>query len=1031
MAQQVSYEKKYFAAEGDNGGALDADSAAFAVMPNSWVNMQFCRVGSTDKGSTGTLESLGGTIPVSQKSNFYIEIGSVSDIVGRRIITFWQHILTPGLDRITVYNFDDTTFYTALLSNQVTGGLNFNKSFPIHSAEIVGDLVYWTDDNQQPKCLNFMAALKLNNPTFPTTVIPYVVPIEFEVPYLIRKPPAFAILASKATLPSISINDVADFAGSFAARYLFRDGQTSVLSPISKFINYNADADTLNVVRVVMDMQDHINQDVQQVDFCVRYGNSGNFFVIRSWNKRVPIQAQQIADHNAGIAGLNYLFFNDKIGIALNTAYSYKPFDSVPFKSRCLSAALSRLFLGYNLSSYDTPISTSLTVAPQYTTTLPYQNPIFKSGSQYKVGVIFRDRFKRVLGNVVTNDNLRFKINNRDFNYNTYCRSVVFSLAVGAQPTEIPADASYWEIVITKNLTTRFFIESRAAGMKYAMRDAATGTITYQDTYTQAAYGVAVDVSLLYSEGMGYLFDPSSSDIMRLYINGVATVYSLSVIAQDANYVIVKNTDLGSFVTQPEVVYEIYTPYLEVGDDPFYTYGITGVINNAGTASRAYGVGLLEFSGDVYLYGRFSPNGSYKAENMAITTKYWKQWLGNWGEVNIQLNSTQVRKRTAVQWSNVIVEGTETNGLNSFDALDEKILPLDLGTLQKLQLTSKVQEQGSVMLAIGEQSTASLYLGEVQVVSADTNAFLASAPNVIGTVNVLKGDFGTTMPTSVTEYRGNVSWLDINNGRVIQYSSNGLFPISNYKLTRFWKNWCEKFLSLTAAQIEALGGRPFIFSIVDPYHDELLFSLPKLSNTPPKGYLPDYPSIVYPFDILDYQEKVMVYDLKESRWLRGDPFYPEGFATIQNQLYSFNQGQVWMHNQYDNQCKIYNTQYQPSVMCISNTAPTKPKVYHNTAIESNLCPTFMYFYNDYPIQQASDLVDFSFRNVEGNYCANILRNKLVPTAIGYNTNGLLTAEPMRNVAMFIWTQWTVSGSNVLELKFLNIGFIPSLGNTTL
>ncbi|MCL5460230.1 hypothetical protein M3M33_16455, partial [Loigolactobacillus coryniformis] len=80
-----------------------------------------------------------------------------------------------------------------------------------------------------------------------------------------------------------------------------------------------------------------------------------------------------------------------------------------------------------------------------------------------------------------------------------------------------------------------------------------------------------------------------------------------------------------------------------------------------------------------------------------------------------------------------------------------------------------------------------LYLGEVQLVGSDKNAYLASSPNVIGTVNILKGNFGTVNPESVTEYRGNVYWLDANNGRYIQYSSNGLFPISNYKMTRFWK----------------------------------------------------------------------------------------------------------------------------------------------------------------------------------------------------------------------------------------------------
>ena len=39
---------------------------------------------------------------------------------------------------------------------------------------------------------------------------------------------------------------------------------------------------------------------------------------------------------------------------------------------------------------------------------------------------------------------------------------------------------------------------------------------------------------------------------------------------------------------------------------------------------------------------------------------------------------------------------------------------------------------------------------------------------------------------TVVEYLGNVFWYDLNNGQVVQYSSNGLFPISNFKMERLF-----------------------------------------------------------------------------------------------------------------------------------------------------------------------------------------------------------------------------------------------------
>ena len=145
--------------------------------------------------------------------------------------------------------------------------------------------------------------------------------------------------------------------------------------------------------------------------------------------------------------------------------------------------------------------------------------------------------------------------------------------------------------------------------------------------------------------------------------------------------------------------------------------------------------------------------------------------------------------------------------------------------------------------------------------STGKTQFFSASQGVISTINTLKGNYGCISPESVVQYRGKVYFVDLSNGRVVQYSDNGLDAISNIKMTRFWKNWSYKYQSMTKQDIEALGDRPFIFSMVDSGHDELLISLPKLSDNPPKGYLPDYPNAIYPFDILDYQGKTMVYCL--------------------------------------------------------------------------------------------------------------------------------------------------------------------------
>lgn len=1031
-------ERKYFADPSENGNGLNADDDLFAIKLNEVINMQDCRIGSTDKGVTATVESVGGTLLLSTPSPSvsFIEIGNIEDDPNNRIIYFYYNLNTTQ-HKIEVYDKTAGIIYLVLLSSQIDGGLNFNKDYPIHSGRIESGYAYWTDDYNSPRVLNIDAGIKMNNPSYVTDEVAYTNPLEAEVISLIRKPSTMSLRAGKFNNPAITVNNITDFAGQFSVRYIFRNGAISVLATPSNLINYNTVSEVvldINYVLVNWIGVEHIPQDVQQVDFCVRYGNSGNYFVIRSWNKNIVADAAAIAANNAGILGLQATFLNDRVGISLDDEYSVKPFDNVPLLCEALEISLNRLFLGNNLASYNSPVLTSL-VGTMVTDTnhTPFQNPTFKAFGIYKICITFRDRYKRVIGNAFTTETLKFQIPDRDYNYTTYVKFIAWTLSNAAAVNEIPFDAESYTIGITKNLQTRFFIDSKAAAMKYAMKNPSTGLITYQDTYSQGAYGLAFDASYIPTDGMGYQFQPG--DLIKVYQNASATTFTLPLIDQDGSYIISKLENLGSFATQPNILFEIYTTYFEVGDDPFYTTGIVYLVANPHTNIRTYGTTADNIGGDVYLYDRFTPTGSYTAENMSPTATHWKEWLGNWGEINLNITSKQVRKKTSIVYSNVIIEGTQTNGLNTFEALNEKILPVDMGALYKLQQTSKVQEQGNIMLAIGDKQTASLYLGEVQVVGADQNAFLASSPNVIGTINILKGNFGTNMPTSVVEYRGSVFWFDLNSGRIIQYASNGLFPISNYKMTRFWKQWAIQFLSMTKAQVESFGDRPFVFGIVDPAHDELLFSLPKLANYPPKGYIPDYPThetpwivnnFVYPFDPLDFLGKTLVFDLKYSRWRGSFSFVPEGFCSLQNQLYSFKSGQLYLHNQ-QNQCQYYGVQYYPKVMCVSNMEPTLPKSYNSIAVRSNIVPSFTFFYNLYPYQQGSDLLDYDYRSIEGVWYANIRRNIYQPTATGHTADGLLTAEKMRSTAMMVMLLFSVN-TVPLELKFVDFNFSISHGH---
>ena len=100
--------------------------------------------------------------------------------------------------------------------------------------------------------------------------------------------------------------------------------------------------------------------------------------------------------------------------------------------------------------------------------------------------------------------------------------------------------------------------------------------------------------------------------------------------------------DLGSFATQPDIIFEIYTPYKELISEPYWTTGETFAVANPTESGRLY----TSIGGNIYgdvtrLISGVAPVGYY-SENMSPIAKYWKEWNTNSGEANFVINSEEV-----------------------------------------------------------------------------------------------------------------------------------------------------------------------------------------------------------------------------------------------------------------------------------------------------------------------------------------------------------------------------------------------------
>lgn len=653
---------------------------------------------------------------------------------------------------------------------------------------------------------------------------------------------------------------------------------------------------------------------------------------------------------------------------------------------------------------------------------------VHKQNAAKQVSISFIDGYGQK-GGIVTNNALLVNIPNTGFTDNEYVTVINWMLSNTNAAVEIPPWATAYSINITKCLRTRFFVEAIGFPL-YASKDASGNFVIDQHEYSTDWVGIGIDISFLSANGMGYVF--TQGDIMNFTLVGGSTNYSSAVIGQQGKYVIIQLQDIGTLGSNSLVLYEIYTPYKPAAgvSEPHYEIGQIFPVANAGLPSRSYSITQGSIGGDVYLFQRTNFSIPYFAEAMSPNDKLYQYWLTDAGRINNVDYIGQVTKATSVCYSNTYISGSENNGLSTFDSGASEDLAPELGPIEKLILSSKVGKIGTVMLAIcSAPAVASLYLGESTLLLENGSTTLGQSDKVIGSIHQLKNDFGTVSAESVVERNGNIYWWDVQSGKIIQYADDGLFAVSGYKLTRMAKLFSDQYKSMTPQQIEALGGRPFIIGGVDPHHEELLFSIPTTLAAPPKGYLPDYPGTIYPFDIWDGQAKTLMYRIaaNPNKWNGSMPCNPEYIFDLEDNLFMVKNGDLYRCNDTSSYGNFFGVQTQPQVSSVFNKDLDDPKVWNNLSIEGNAAPVLAYLMTQVPWLQSSDLISSDFTNREGIWYATIYNNKLDPKYQMNFSKALISGEKMRSAALYINLSFDAT-QGIIQIKFVNAGYDLSAGH---
>jgi len=1129
---------------------INADLDPKLLDDGSCLNLMNCRLGVTEFGRFGRIENTPGSTLISQsvypQYGTNQNIGSCPDIARSRIIyalhnTFNDH----GIYCLDYSSPATPVIYAVLYDSQVTGGLGFSKTKRIdRDMRVVGDLVYFTDDNNEPRRINIEAGIKMNHPSYSTDVAAYTLPLEQSVITVIRNPPAFPLTWDKSEDGGVDENFIAKEAFQFYWGYDYRYGERSVLSPLTTTANFNPDdgsADsTANLITITAPFDEVIQQDVERVFIVAKYLLGGKSSIIKTWDKNVASELAEINAHNAGTTALTYLFYNNDAVISLATNYAGKPFDLVPIRSKSLEYS-DRLFLANNLDGYDTPTISSLTAQvssistsgggtldvylgeaqfligstyfsyrayyvnissitpngyyrltgsgytqtktgtggyPAYptlpavptnintseivfigTTTQDVQDAIAgsyitsfsftdtgsntnlllsnsvsvvqKTDSTKKVGIVFYDKALRRCG-VYTNDDLVINIPDRNYNYTMLYTGISWMLSNTNAANEIPDWAYYYQIVVTKNLNILKFQEAVTNAIKYVTKDA-NGDYVYNNNVLGGEVGIGIDTSFLVQYGMGYTF--SEGDIVKIYQSTTSTVETVQVLSQDGQYIICSYVDIGSTANKI-YIYEIRTPAKYDESSPFFEVSQFYEIVNPTESTRSYLTLTGSIGGDIYLKTRTHSAVNYTTERMSPSDLLWQIWNTDAGRPNFIDRIGQQWKKTSVKWSNTIIPGTRVNGLSTFDPIDQKILQTELNEINKIQLASKIPEQGqgNIMLAICTTQTASMYLGEIQLTAAARAGDISTTTSVIGTVNVLKGGFGTTKKSTIIERLGLVFGLDLLNGEAWQYSKNGLDSVSKFGVQRFFKNYCRNYLATNDNNLDNINGFHHIPTCVDPFHKELIYTLPGLIYENYADTLPSYTSvpsyatsIINRFDLYDELPKTMAFKIEENIWGSNFEYMAEWYDYLQNTMFAWKDGNVYsMYTNTTNWNTFFNEEFPVRICGTANVNASLLKDLANIAVESNVAPDFSVAMANYPNEQITDLAVDDYTDDEGNFYATWMGDRLDPNQSGTADQKLYTGSQLTDKALF-WMLEFQKYDNLIYINFVNIGWEASKG----
>lgn len=336
----------------------------------------------------------------------------------------------------------------------------------------------------------------------------------------------------------------------------------------------------------------------------------------------------------------------------------------------------------------------------------------------------------------------------------------------------------------------------------------------------------------------------------------------------------------------------------------------------------------------------------------------------------------RVRRLSDLTYSEPYVENTNYNGLSEFNlakANYKEDIDKRYGSIQF------IFAKDTDLLVYQEDKISKVLYGKDLLLNADGTSNVTSIENVLGQQVPYTGEYGISRsPESFAFFGNRIYSVDPKRGTPLRLSVDGVNEI-NYGLLDFFK---DAFRENTYEVFQAE---------YDPYFDEYLVVIKSKGETFTIGF----------------QESG--YSSQNKGWTSRYSFVPEKMMGMNNQLYSFKNGELYIHNS-ENVPKnnFYGVQYNSKVTTIINQGSQDDKIFKTLVLEGNK-PWSAKLTTNYT---ESTIKKSEFNNRESRWFSYIRKNESINDLRGNASQGIGVIQ-------------SFTGANV---TFNSISSIASIGD---